>query len=131
MLAALEHFNITAPASEGAIQKFEQLSGFVLPEDYVTFLKKSNGGEGFVGDNAYLILWPVEQLLELNDAYQVPKYAPGLLLFGSDGGGEGFAFDTRLPELPIVSVPFVGMDCSLARPIATSFNGFLEALMKA
>ena len=52
----LEHFNITAPASEGAIQKFEQLFGLVLPEDYVTFLKKSNGGEGFVGDNAYLIL---------------------------------------------------------------------------
>ena len=51
--------------------------------------RRANGGEGFVG-RAYLILWPIEKLRELNDAYQVEQYAPGFLIFGSDGGGEAF-----------------------------------------
>lgn len=119
---------MAAPVDDEAIRKFEKLSGLTLPVDYAVFIKESNGGEGFVGPNAYLILWPVEQLLELNKAYQVQECAPGLLFFGSDGGGEAFAFDTRMPEIPIVAVPFVGMDCSLARQISVSFSGFLKTL---
>lgn len=130
MLAELNHFNGTTPASDDVIQKFEQSSGLLLPDDYVAFLRESNGGEGFIGENAYLILWPVEQLLELNTAYQVQEYAPGLLFFGSDGGGEAYAFDTRMAELPVVSVPFVGMGHSLVRRIAPTFSAFLATLLQ-
>ena len=100
-----------------------------VPEDYMCFLRETNGGEGFVGDN-YIILWTIEDLLVLNRSYMVDEYAPGLFLFGTDGGGEGFAFDTRSEARPIVSVPFVGMDLSLIRPIAPSFDEFLQALYK-
>jgi len=31
----------------------------------------------------------------MNEVYEVAKYAPGLILFGSDGGDEAFAFDFR------------------------------------
>ena len=55
---------------------------------------------------------------------------PSLCLFGSDGGGETFAFDTRSDAKPIVSVPFVGMELKSARPVASNFNAFLEELFR-
>jgi hypothetical protein len=61
-------------------------------------------------------------LLELNKDYQVDEYAPGLFFFGSNGGGEAFAFDLRTAARPVVAVPFVGMDLSLATVLAPEFH---------
>jgi hypothetical protein len=126
----LVKFNGNPPSETTAIRQFETKSGFRLPDDYAQFLQQTNGGEGFVG-NAYVILWRAEELLEMNKAYQVTEYAPGLFLFGSDGGGEAFAFDTRSDANPIVTVPFVGMELKLARSVAHSFEAFLEELFKS
>ena len=123
----LTKFNRNPPAEVAVIRQFEAESGIRLPDDYAKFLQQADGGEGSVG-NAYVILWRVEELIEMNKAYQVAEYAPGLLFFGSDGGGEAFAFDTRPSAKPIVSVPFVGMDLKLARPVASDFKAFLEEL---
>ncbi len=123
----LAKFNGSAPADDVAIRRFEEGASVRLPDDYKQFLKRANGGEGFVG-HAYVILWSVEQLRELNNAYQVDEYGPGLLLFGSDGGGEAFAFDTRTTPHNIVAVPFVGMELDEALPIAPNFGEFLEEL---
>ena len=76
----------------------------------------------------YLMLWRVEELAEMNTAYQVDEYAPGLLLIGSDGGGEAFAFDTRTNPWPVVKVPFVGMDLQYAEVLSPSFDAFLKTL---
>lgn len=46
-----------------------------LPAGYRDSLLKCNGGEGFIGEH-YLILWPIEDLLHLNAAYEVPERAP-------------------------------------------------------
>ncbi len=126
----LAKFNGHPPADASALQQLEREAGFRLPEDYAWFLKQMDGGEGFVG-SAYLILWPVGDLLEMNKAYQVAEYAPGLLLFGSNGGGEAFAFDTRKEDRSIVSVPFVGMELTLVRPLGSNFKGFLEELFRS
>jgi hypothetical protein len=115
------------PASTADIERFEEESRFKLPRDYAEFMQLSNGGGGFIGPNAYIILWQLGDLAEMNKAYHVEEYAPGLFIFGSDGGGEAFAFDARTSALPIVSVPFVGMELSRARVIAPTFGGFLEA----
>jgi hypothetical protein len=103
----------------------EEQLGARLPKDYVQFLKLANGGEGFIG-NAYAIFWSVEELSSMNRSYEVQKYAPGLLIFGSDGGGEAYGFDTRASDWPIVQVPFVGMAWNLARPMGTSFSVSLK-----
>lgn len=123
-------FRGNVPANTAEIEQFEAGIGFSLPVDYGRFLQQSNGGEGFVGPNAYVIFWKLGELAEMNKAYQVSEFAPGLFIFGSDGGGEAYAFDVRTPVMPIVSVPFVGMDLSLARVIAPTFNEFIEALSK-
>lgn len=99
-----------------------------MPKDYLEFINQANGGEGFIGEHAYLILWKLGELVDLNAAYEVKTYAPGLLLIGSDGGGEAFAYDLESKDIPIISVPFVGMARDLGRRIAGSFNEFLENL---
>jgi hypothetical protein len=126
----LVKFSGNPPMDASFLQKLENEAGFRLPEDYAQFLQKMNGGEGFIG-SAYLILWRSDNLIEMNKAYQVADYAPGLFLFGSDGGGEAFAFDMRTEAKPIVSVPFVGMDLELIQPLGATFEVFLEVLFES
>ena len=129
MKNTLASFNKRPPALPEQIVAFSTSSGLILPQDYSDFLKQANGGEGIIGDNTYLILFAVEELLSLNKAYQVDDYAPGLLIFGSDGGGEAFAFSIN-DGMRIIRVPFVGMDASAVEPIANNFTSFIEYLAK-
>lgn len=122
-----EDFNGNAPATAEEIAAAERNLGRSLPNDFREFLRVSNGGEGSIGEN-YVMLWNTEELGEYNGSYQVNEYAPGLLLFGSDGGGEGYAFDTRTSPPPIVTVPFVGMALKYANPVAETFVAFLKKL---
>ena len=98
-----------------------------LPDDYARWLRKANGGEGFVGEN-YLILWRAEEIEQFNREYEAAEYAPGLLLIGSSGGGEGYAFDTRNDPWSIVSVPFIGMEVKYAVRIGDTFTDFIKHL---
>lgn len=123
----LARFNGNPSVDDDALARFASESHFVLPPEYVRFLRRANGGEGFVG-TAYVILWRVEELVKFNQEYQADEYAPGLFLFGSNGGGEAFAFDSRVPGKPIVSVPFVGMELDEAVPVGENFDGFLHTL---
>ena len=116
-----------SPAKSSELAELEQEVGVRLPSDYVAFLMESDGGEGEIGLN-YVMLWRASEIAELNRAYEVFDHVPGLLLFGSSGGGEAYAFDLRRPGYPIVRVPFVGMDLSTARDVADTFRGFVEAL---
>ena len=129
--SAARDLDARSPATDTALATAEREIGAKLPHQYIEFLKVRNGGEGFVGSNSYVMLWRAEELASLNQAYQVQKYAPGLLLFGSDGGGEAFGFDTRTSDWEIVQVPFVGMAWELAEPVAKSFEEFLAHLAEA
>jgi hypothetical protein len=129
--ALLKGFNLNAPATEQEIHDFEGLAGLTLPIEYVEFLRVGNGGEGFIGENAYAMLWRVEELERFNREYEVQQYAPGLLLIGSDGGGEALAYDRRQTPWVVVQVPFVGMDLAHVEVLGDSFRSFLEALYSA
>jgi hypothetical protein len=87
-------------------------------------------GEGFIGTDSYVIIWPIEKLAEMNKAYEVSINAPGLLLFGSDGGGEALAFDMRSSSYEVVSVPFVGMDRNTIQFIAPTFAEMLKSMAR-
>jgi len=128
MLRFLGRFRCRPRAIDAAIAESERRLGVKLPKEYVAFLGLCNGGEGVIGDKTYAILWSVEELASLNDGYQVQSYVPGLLIFGSNGGGEAYGFDMRTPEWPILAVPFVGMEWELAEPMGASFAAFLEHL---
>jgi hypothetical protein len=129
MDAELKDWQFNAGATEKALRDAAVLVGHLLPQDYVQFFLAHNGWEGFVGDN-YLILWKTEELSTFNREYEVDQYAPGLVLFGSNGCGEGYAFDTRSADMPIVRVPFIGMDLQYVTPTADSFSDLFIQLAK-
>jgi hypothetical protein len=100
-----------------------------LPEDYRDFLSSIDGLVGRYGeDRRYVDLWPGSDLLARNRDYMVDEFAPGLLIFGSDGGDTAFAFDMRRLPWRVVQVPFVGMGTDETRPLAPSFGDFLRDL---
>ncbi|MBN8781337.1 SMI1/KNR4 family protein [Thiobacillus sp.] len=118
---------LRAPAEASVIAQFRIDHGVELPEDYVDFLLHSNGADGPVGETGYVSLWAIDELSELNRGYRVEEFAPGLLLFGSDGGDEAFAFDLRDSSMPIVEVPFIGVSLDEARPLAATFTEMLTS----
>src|SRR5437879_184758 len=49
------------------------------------------GREAFLGE-IYLRLYRLQELVALNVAYDVSTLLPGVIIFGSNGGGEAFGF---------------------------------------
>lgn len=115
-----------APASLRDIDDLISRSKINFPPDYIEFMHQSDGAEGPIGNERYLVLWPTKDILELNEQYHVNDFAPHLLVFGSDGGGEAFAFDRRTKPATIVRVPFIGLDEAVI--YGNRFDEFLTKL---
>lgn len=118
-------FSAHPGATNEQIASAEQVLGIRFPEDFREFVKERNGGEGLIGQT-YVVLWHIQELGQKNRAYDPDVWAPGLLLFGTDGGNEGFGFDTREEVLPIIQIPLVGMSWGEARPLGDTFHDFLR-----
>lgn len=127
MDAALEEWHLEEGATQDEIDAAEGALGLSLPADYLAFMREHDGGDGFVGKN-YLMLWGVSELEQFNREYRVNEFAPGLLLFGSSGGGEAYAFDTRKSGMPVVRVPFIPMGLRYVRDVARTFAEMLVHL---
>lgn len=118
---------LNPPADPALVEGLSSSFGVAVPDDYLNFLREHNGGEGFIGTK-YLIFWKAEELVDFNRQYEVEEYAPGILLFGSSGGGEGYGFDTQAASVPIVRVPFIGMDRDSAEPVAKNLAELFAVL---
>lgn len=103
-----------------------------LPDDYRQFAILYNGAEGWIGSEGYLRLWSVESLVSENRFHEVNRRAPGLVLFGGDGGGSGYAFDYRdSMKMRYVIVPLIGISLEHAYPCGKSFVEFLSRVGNA
>jgi hypothetical protein len=124
------HWEREPPASHTSLDRLVAASPIPLPADYLLLLHYSNGGEGELALPPWWFqLWPVEEVMHWNEEYRVAEYAPGFIGFGSSGGGELLAFDTRSSQpWAIVMLPFVGMSEHEARRIAPDFATFIAAL---
>ena len=100
----------------------EQLH-IVFPEDYLEFLKWSNGGEGYIGKN-YVSLWKVEDLEVLNREYQIQTYlSKGYLGIGTDGGGICYGFCLE-KQFAIFKCPLGDLDINEITIVANSIKDF-------
>lgn len=108
------------------IERTEEKIGIIFPDGYKELMLHSDGLEGSIGDSAYLVLWKLEEIFELNREYCVQEFAPGLVLFGTDGGDTAYAFDCREVPARIVSLPFIGMALDQIVECGTTFNEFLK-----
>jgi hypothetical protein len=119
LLASLQR---KEPASDLAIASFERAFGRRLPDDYRAFLRLANGAEGFVGD--YVAFYDLEHVLERHRMADESEY----LVFGSDGGGEAFAFDYNDAPPSVVLMPFIGASDHISYRDRT-FTRFTQALL--
>ncbi|MBE94271.1 SMI1/KNR4 family protein [Marinobacter sp.] len=124
----LSSLELNDPASIDEIENAEKTLEVTLPSSYKEFLRTSNGAEGDIGENFYLMLWKVDELAELNEAYGVDEFAEGLLLIGSDGGDIAFGFDKRTAMMNIIAVPFIGMSLEEVKRAGGDFVDFLKNL---
>ena len=92
----------------------------------MAFLKSANGAAGPIGTERYISLWPIDELVSLNEGYGVAQRAPSLVLFGSDGGGEAFAFERTNDSKHIAQVTFIEMGTDPKWIISYSFSDFIE-----
>ena len=101
----------------------EERLHIVFPEDYLEFLKWSNGGEGYIGKN-YVSLWKVEDLEVLNREYQIQTYLlKGYLGIGTDGGGICYGFCLE-KQFAIFKCPLGDLDINEITIVANSIKDF-------
>jgi len=105
----------------------EQLH-IVFPEDYLEFLKWSNGGEGYIGKN-YVSLWKVEDLEVLNREYQIQTYlSKGYLGIGTDGGGICYGFYLE-KQFAIFKCSLGDLDINEITIVANSIKDFFGSAL--
>ncbi len=130
--AALEgaDWDRKGPADPSSISELIGAVAEPLPDAYVALLQYSNGGEGPLSiAPGWLQLWPAEKVLRLNKAYFIDTNLHGYFGFGSDGGGELFAFDLRQGRpCKVVMVPFVPMTEAELVIVADDFETFVRAM---
>ena len=115
-------------APEQALDAAAAELGLGLPADYRAVMRRVNGGKATFGESA-VRLWRAEDLAERNAGYEVREFAPGFTYFGSDGGGEGCAWDLRTDRKSnYVVLPFIGPDAESAVPCGNTFEEFLAVL---
>lgn len=96
------------------------------PQAHLDFLARSDGGQGALDHEiGFLLLDPARGVAATLDA--PCPYFPGLLRFGSNGAGEGVAFDTRAAApWPIVAYDMTNIDLgSSVMPLAPGFDSLM------
>lgn len=126
----IKELKLTEGANEEEIGKLETDLGHKLPSDYIEFVRYSKGAEGPIGITNYLVLWHIEDLKSINEDYEIDEFAPGLVLFGGDGGDTGYTFDTRNEQMPVVAVSLSDLSLDFIKPMGLNFVEFLENLSK-
>lgn len=97
---------------------------FNLPDGMLEFLKQSNGAD-IDSNDEYVIIWPLTELVELNESYEIEEFVPNYYIFGSNGGGTAFLFNKGSGN--IYQAPFIGMREELEFR-AHTFTEFIENL---
>jgi hypothetical protein len=122
----IDKMDLNESANEKNIAEVENRIGIKFPIHYREFMLYSNGAEGELGENSYLVIWSIEEIISLNEAYSVSQHTPGILYFGSDGGDIAYAFDVK--NMSIIEIPFESIHIEDARLCAHNFNDFIESL---
>jgi len=97
-----------------------------LPPEYVELLGFMDGGEGYLGSQ-YVRFLEFQDAVWINTESPLQNFRDGLFIFGTDGGGEAFAFDQR-SQNAIVKVPFIPLIRQYAHPVGVTLRSWVEML---
>lgn len=111
-------------------KRITEINGVNLPQNYIDFMIEHNGGEGDVGES-WLVLYPMEELKEINDDYNVPEYLPNHIIIGSNGGGEFFGINSDGKYFIVPSmfeIDEITILCDDIKKLPDTVNQFWESL---
>ena len=111
-------------ASEPAITNLQRRFHLRFPDDYVRFMRASNGAEGEVG-SAWLQLWTLEMIEKQNAATNGPL---DRVFFGSNGESTGYAFAAG-PTTEIVDIPLDSRSSAPTHARGKTLVEFLASLL--
>jgi hypothetical protein len=124
----LSRLTLAPPAAPEVLEMIPEAFRPNFAPGYLDFMARHNGAEGYVGPSAYLILWSLERLPDLNEQYEVDRWASGLFIFGSNQWDTVYAFDFSDTPATIVETPFVGLSHEYKTTVAATFEELLEGL---
>ena len=75
-------------------KEITSVNGVRLPEQYMKFMREHNGGVGDIGET-WLMLYPLEELEEINEEFEMERWLPNHIIIGSNGGGELYGLDSQ------------------------------------
>lgn len=110
------------PGDRTRLVELGHVFGIAWPPDFIELMSITDGGEGWVGES-YLTVFGIDELQHYNE----PEFWPGLVLFGSSGGGEGFAFLKSSAPPGIVMANMVGPDPAVPQGDMATFIDRLES----
>ena len=111
-------------ASQTQITKVEQYFGVRFPDDYRRFLTTMGQPVPPAGD--YLTIYPIDQLIRINQAGSIPQRFPQAVVIGGDGSREMLVYDFREdpPALVLLDITAEGWPAALYQ--APSLTALLE-----
>lgn len=120
----LMNMNLEPGASGQEIAELEDKLKVSLPESYKSILRFTDGAGGRIGPEEVL-LYPLTQVLHANVQFQ--SFREGLVIFGSDGGGETYVCDP-LGDWSIGMTPWIPMGCKELVPLGRTLMEFFTIL---
>jgi hypothetical protein len=119
-------------ATRERLDEVEKKVGVKLPKDLRAFLEKRDGGRGTVGGrNRPLWLWSADEIEREADEQEVTRASPGLLLFGSDGGAEGYGYLARLKRGRYGRISIMAAGAHEFESLGDSLEALIQALAES
>ena len=114
------------PPTSNEVESFLKAIDFSLPIGLLEFFKEANGAD-VSSETKYIVLWPLTDLIPLNELYNVNEYAPDFFIFGSDGSDTAYAVKKGTSH--IFEMPFIGMSNEESTFICESFDSFIKNVL--
>lgn len=120
----LMNMNLEPGASEQEIAELEKKLKLSLPDSYKSILRFTNGAGGCIGPEE-LLLYSIDQVVDANARFQA--FRDGLLIFGSDGRGEAYVFDTA-GDWSVGMIPWISIGRNELVPMGHTLHAFFTIL---
>ena len=116
-------------AAEERIAAAEEEMDCKLPLEVKALLREHDGGKGTLGPRKRpLELWSIGRIRDECEAQEVTRAVPGLVLFASDGGSEGYGWLPRLKRGKYGRISLLAAGAHEFEPLGDSLEELLRAL---
>lgn len=124
ILNIIEKFEKNSIPDTNKITDLISNTNFSIDKDFIELYSIYDGMSGELASGESLILWRIEDVIDLNPYYEDIDICKEMLFFGTDGSNFGYAFFKK--NNTIIGIDFFDISYKDPTFIANSFKEFLE-----